>query len=77
MHLKKSTDRSLQEQFLTEAIQQEVPVTLITKNGIQMKGIITSYDVYTIVLKIDSKYSLINKSAVSTIISSQRLSLFK
>ncbi|WP_088831638.1 RNA chaperone Hfq [Paenibacillus tyrfis] len=53
--------------------EERIQVTLITKNGFQMKGVIKFHDKYTIVLEVNGNDTLINKVAISTIISSKRM----
>ncbi|MFM1654284.1 RNA chaperone Hfq [Brevibacillus sp. B_LB10_24] len=59
---------AVQEIFLEYVISHQVPVALITKNGVHMKGFIIATDPYTITLQIDSKQSLLYKAAISTIV---------
>ncbi len=59
---------TVQEQFLNYVISNQIPVKLITKNGVPISGVITSFDQYTIMIQTPVKQSLVNKAAVSTII---------
>ncbi|MCP1309497.1 RNA chaperone Hfq [Paenibacillus tyrfis] len=64
---------NVQNRFLDRLITERIPVTLITKNGVQMQGTLKSTDRYTILIEVKGKDTLINKVAVSTIVSSKRL----
>lgn len=77
-HMTKSSDNmqtqdDVQNRFLDQLITERIPVTLITKNGVQMQGTLKSTDRYTILIEVKGKDTLINKVAVSTIVSSKRL----
>ncbi|KZE80516.1 RNA-binding protein hfq [Paenibacillus elgii] len=77
-YMTKSSDNvqaqdSVQNRFLDRLIAERIPVTLITKNGVQMQGTLKSTDRYTILIEVKGRDTLINKVAVSTIVSSKRL----
>ena len=61
---------NLQEIFLTRARKENIPVTLFLVNGFQLRGVITGFDPFVIVLQSDGKQQMIYKHAVSTIIPS-------
>lgn len=58
---------NVQECFLHYLISHEIPVTLITKNGVPVKGTILFSDQYTITMQANAKQSLFFKAAISTI----------
>lgn len=58
---------NLQDLFLLRARQDRVPVTVFLMNGFQMRGIITGYDLFVVVLDSDSRQQVIYKHAISTI----------
>lgn len=62
------TERNLQEDFLKKLQQRRKPVTVITANGFQMKGVITAYDQFTLLVEIAGRQNLVYKSAISTIV---------
>ncbi len=62
------TRTSLQDTFLNEARKTRMPLTVFLTNGFQQKGVVQSYDGYTILLMNEGKQYLIYKHAVSTII---------
>ena len=58
---------NLQDLFLLRARQDRVPVTLFLMNGFQMRGTITVYDPFVVVLDSDGRQQVIYKHAISTI----------
>lgn len=58
--------QNLQEVFLNTLRKDKVLVTVILMNGFQLKGIIKSYDNYTVLLESDGKQQLVYKHAIST-----------
>ena len=58
---------NLQELFLLRARRDKVPVTVFLMNGFQMRGIITGFDAFVVVLDSDGKQQVIYKHAISTI----------
>ena len=58
---------NLQDLFLLRARQDRVPVTLFLMNGVQMRGTITGYDPFVVVLDSDGRQQVIYKHAISTI----------
>ncbi len=58
---------TLQDVFLSAAKRYEIPVTVFLMNGFQMRGIITGFDPFTVVLTADGKQNLIYKHAISTV----------
>ena len=58
---------SLQDTFLTRARRAKTPVTVFLMNGYQLRGIITGFDSFAVVLVSDGKQQFIYKHAISTI----------
>lgn len=58
---------NLQDIFLTKARRDRVPVTLFLMNGFQMRGVITGFDAFVVVLDSEGKQQVIYKHAISTI----------
>ena len=59
---------NLQEIFLTQARRERRGVTMFLMNGFQMRGYITGFDAFTVVLNSDGKQQIIYKHAISTIV---------
>ncbi len=57
---------NLQDAFLAAARRAETPVTVFLVNGFQMRGAITGFDAFTVVLTAEGKQNLIYKHAIST-----------
>ncbi len=58
---------NLQDAFLSSARRAETPVTVLLMNGFQMRGVITGFDAFTVVLTTDGRQNLIYKHAISTV----------
>lgn len=64
--MQKSTN--LQDLFLLRARKTRANVTVFLMNGYQMRGHITGFDSFVVILTSDSKQQVIYKHAISTII---------
>ncbi len=62
-----SDNTSLQEAILKECRRDKVPVTLFLMNGFQLRGVITGFDSFVVVLVSDGKQQMIYKHAISTL----------
>lgn len=62
-----SKSPNLQDVFLASVRRTETPVTVFLMNGFQMRGVITGFDSFTVVLTADGKQNLIYKHAISTV----------
>ncbi len=58
---------NLQEAILKEVRRDKIPVTLFLMNGFQLRGTITGYDSFVVVLVTDGKQQMIYKHAISTL----------
>ena len=58
---------NLQDIFLTKVRKQSLPVTVFLMNGFQMRGVITGFDAFVVVLDSDGRQQIIYKHAISTI----------
>ena len=58
---------NLQDAILTEVRKDKVPVTLFLMNGFQLRGTITGFDSFVVVLVTDGKQQMIYKHAISTL----------
>ena len=59
---------NLQDLFLLRIRQDRLPGTLFLMNGFQMRGIVTGYDPFVVVLDSDGRQQVIYKHAISTIV---------
>ncbi len=58
---------NLQDAILKEVKRDRVPVTLFLMNGFQLRGVITGFDSFVVVLVTDGKQQMIYKHAISTL----------
>ncbi|GAA0496168.1 RNA chaperone Hfq [Salinibacillus aidingensis] len=68
---------NIQDQFLNQIRKGHVPVTLFLTNGFQLKGVVKSFDNFTVLLETDGKQQLIFKHAISTFAPSKQVTLEK
>ncbi|MEK5081018.1 RNA chaperone Hfq [Solibacillus sp. FSL W7-1436] len=66
---------NLQDTFLNNLRKNNVFVTVFLLNGFQLKGLIKSYDNFTVLLESEGKQQLIYKHAISTFVPSKTVSL--
>ena len=59
---------NFQDLVLLRAREDRLNVTVFLMNGFQMRGIITGYDPFVVVLDTDGKQQVIYKHAISTIV---------
>ena len=65
----------LQDLFLTRARRAQEPVTMFLMNGFQMRGKITGFDAFVVVLDTDGKQQIIYKHAISTVVPAHTIDL--
>ena len=58
---------NLQDAILKEVRREKVPVTLFLMNGFQLRGTVSGYDNFVVVLVTDGKQQMIYKHAISTL----------
>ena len=58
---------NLQDAILKECIREKVPLTLFLMNGFQLRGIVTGFDSFVVVLVSDGRQQMIYKHAISTL----------
>lgn len=59
---------NLQESFLTQLRRERRPVTVFLMNGFQMRGQVSGFDAFVVVLMSEGKQQIIYKHAISTIV---------
>ena len=62
-----SHNENYQDLFLNQTRKNRTPLTVFLMNGFQLRGYITGFDQFVIVLHSDGKQHMIYKHAVSTI----------
>jgi len=68
---------NLQDRFLNQLRTNKVEVKIYLVNGYQTKGIIRSFDNYTVLVEEGKNQSLIYKHAISTVVPSSYVKLVK
>ena len=66
---------NLQDAILKELRRDKVPVTLFLMNGFQLRGTVSGYDNFVVVLITDGKQQMIYKHAISTLVPIRPLKL--
>ena len=66
---------NLQEIFLTQVRRERRVVTMFLMNGFQMRGTITGFDPFVVVLDSEGRQQVIYKHAISTIAPTRPVSL--
>ena len=59
---------NLQDLILNEVRKDHTPVTLFLMNGFQLKGIVTGFDSFIVVLSSEGRQQMIYKHAISTLV---------
>lgn len=65
----------LQDLFLSRARRAQEPVTMFLMNGFQMRGKITGFDSFVVILDTDGKQQIIYKHAISTVVPARAIDL--
>ena len=66
---------NLQDLFLLSARRERMSVTVFLVNGFQMRGIVTGFDSFVVILESDGKQQMLYKHAISTIVPLRPISL--
>lgn len=66
---------NIQDLFLSRARRSRANVTMFLMNGYQLRGTITAYDQFVVVLVSEGKQQVIYKHAISTITPERPISL--
>ena len=59
---------NLQDLILNEVRKEHTPGTLFLMNGFQLKGIVTGFDSFIVVLSSEGRQQMIYKHAISTLV---------
>lgn len=66
---------NLQDLFLNNSRKNKIPVVIYLTNGFQIKGNVTGFDNFIVLLDNEGKQMMIYKHAISTIVPSRPVSL--
>jgi len=69
------TKANLQDIFLLKAKRDKLPVTMFLMNGFQMRGVITGFDAFVVILESEGRQQVIYKHAISTIAPGRNVAL--
>ena len=69
------TKANLQEIFLLRARRDKTPVTMFLMNGFQMRGTISGFDAFVVILESEGRQQIIYKHAISTIVPARQVRL--
>ena len=64
---------NLQDSFLNQARKTAVPLTVFLVNGFQLRGVVTGFDSFTVVVNSEGRQQLIYKHAISTIVPTKQI----
>lgn len=68
--------QNVQDVFLNYIRKHKTPVTVFLVNGVKLQGIVTWFDIFSILLRRDGHTQLVYKHAISTIMPSEPVQLF-
>ena len=66
---------NLQDLFLLSARRNRTSVTVFLVNGFHMRGVITGFDSFVVILESDGKQQMLYKHAISTVAPARPVSL--
>lgn len=66
---------NIQDLYLNQLRKNDIFVTVFLLNGFQLKGLVKSYDNFTVLFESDGKQQLIYKHAISTFAPSKPIKL--
>lgn len=67
--------KTLQDNFLNQARKDHIALTVFLVNGFQIKGVITGFDNFIVMLDSEGKQQMIYKHAISTIVPARAIKL--
>lgn len=67
--------KNMQDVFLNTLRKDNIFVTVFLVNGFQIRGLIKSYDNYTVLLETEGKQQLIYKHAISTYVPAKSITM--
>lgn len=68
-----SENTNLQDAMLRQVTRERIPVTLFLMNGFQMRGMITGFDSFVVLLVTEGRQQMIYKHAISTMVPAHTL----
>lgn len=68
------TKLNLQDNFLSQAEKENIPVIIHLLNGFPVRGIVRGFDSFTVTLESEGKQQLVYKHTISTILPLRKFS---
>ena len=68
---------NLQDRFLNEVRKDRCALTIFLMNGFQLRGVITGFDCFVVVLDSEGRQQVIYKHAISTIAPARNVTLWE
>lgn len=65
------TPPNLQDTFLNKVRAQKIPVSIFLTNGVQLKGNVSGFDRFTVILETNGRHQLIFKHGITTVFPSR------
>ncbi len=72
----KSNSINLQDNFLNIVRKEKINVTIYLVNGFQIRGLIKSFDNFTVMIETEGKQQMIYKHAISTLKPAKNIDVF-
>lgn len=66
---------NIQDYYLNQLRKERIPVTVFLTNGFQLRGVVKSFDNFTVLLETEGKQQLIYKHAISTFVPAKNVTL--
>ena len=67
---------NIQDAFLNQARLQKIPLTVYLASGHQIRGVLSGFDQFSLLIASDKGQNLVYKHAVSSIIPSKQIDVF-
>jgi len=58
---------NLQDSFLNQICLDQIPVIVYLKSGVALRGVVKSFDVFTVIVEDEEKQQIVYKHTISTI----------
>ena len=69
--------QNVQDVFLNYIRKEKIPVTVFLVNRVKLQGIVTWFDIFSLLLRRDGHTQLVYKHSISTIMPSTPVQLFE
>ncbi|HLS67388.1 MAG TPA: RNA chaperone Hfq [Pseudogracilibacillus sp.] len=66
---------NIQDFYLNQLRKERIAVTVFLTNGFQLRGVVKSFDNFTVLLESEGKQQLIYKHAISTFVPAKNVML--